>query len=180
MKMRHKNKIKIIISLCLSCVLLLFICYRYYKMNFGVPQKFKNEVFMMDDQVKLDSTDIKITDCKLTNNKSTNIISINLYIKNTSNKDVNINDLIYQSKTLYKDTIIEVPYTIEGNEDNIVKYNDEKNITLSYIFPYEAIDDNIKFYPGKQLYEHQIKDYIENHLLMYEKSIEINCEDIKK
>ncbi|MEG2656910.1 MAG: hypothetical protein RSA29_14540 [Clostridium sp.] len=175
MKIKHETKIKIVISLCIGCILLLFICYRYHKMNLGIPQKFKNEVFRMDDQVKLDSIDIKITDFKLINDKNNNIISVNILIDNTNVEDINIKSLIYNSKILYKNTLIDVPCSVEGNEDNIVSGNNEKNITISYRFPYDSIEDNIKFYPSKQLYEQQIKGYIENHLLMYEKAIEVDC-----
>lgn len=177
--MKMKNKIKIIILICFACILLIFIGYRYHKMNSGIPQKFKNEVFNVNEEVKLDNINIKITDFKLINNKGTSTININFYTKNIGNNDVNVSDLIYDSKILYKNIIIDVPCNVEDREDNIVKCKSEKNITLSYKFPYESMEDNIKFYPSKKLYKNQIKEYIENHLLMCEKAIEIGCENIK-
>lgn len=180
MKIMHNKSVKVIIFICLSCIFLLFIGYRYHKMNAHIPQKFKNEVFTMNEQVSLDNITIEITDFKLTNDKNANIISVNLNIDNVSNNDINIYSLIYHSKILYKNTLVEVPFNVENNEDTLIKYGTKKNITISYMFPYESIDDNIKFYPSKQLYEQEIQNYLENHLLMYEKSIEINFMEDKQ
>lgn len=171
-----KKQTKLLIGISVCFIIIFGICYQYYRINSGVPRNYKTEKYSMEEVIKLDDLEIKINDFYKDVNKSNelqSIYTIDLTIKNVCNEEKNVRELLFNSKLLQGDCIIEVSENIKENINNcIIKSQEEKRMQINYSFPLGEEKDKAEFYFPKEFYKNEIKSYLKD-LKMCEKYVEL-------
>jgi len=167
-------------------IIVLGICYQYYRINLGVPQEYNIAQYSMGETVKLDDFEVTVNNFTVAENKKAidakenenpdKLYSVDLTIKNISNEDKHINSFFINSSLLHDIYILQFP--LELGSDSMMtslKSREKKDIRLTYE-GYEADKNRVfEFYPPKELYSNEIKNDLKN-LKMHEKYIELYME----
>ena len=164
-----KKKNKYMIYIFVSLVTLGLGIYRYNIVNKDIPKEYMIDKYFGNNEINLDNISLKVNSFKIEqHNKEVDgdedkeaILSVT--IKNTSNSDVNIIDLVESSK-LSKGIYYQDYCNVFGDVQKINKlsFNDEMTITLKYTLfnrDISKIDkrDEYRFYIAKALYKNEIE-----------------------
>lgn len=168
---KRRVKYSIIIVTCMCVCILMY--YQYRSVNVGVAKDFYIEKYSMGENVELDNFEIKINSISKKDgiiDGSKNPYAIDLTIKNISDENQTIKQLITDSKILVGNYIIEVPLEVNGDGKSQLEKKDERRLEIVYEFPFQLENREIEFYVPKEFYKLKIQERLDM-LQMNEKYI---------
>ena len=180
-----KNKYIFYIILCL--IIFAGATYRYNIVNKDIPKEYMIDEYCINDEISLDNISLKVNSFKIEqrhkeidgdDNKEA---TLNVVIKNTSNKELDVREIVESSK-LSRGIYYQDYCNASGDVQKInrLSANDEMRLTLKYILFSKNISkvderEEYRFYISKDLYKDEIQNK-EKELKLYGKYISLGVD----